>query len=91
MKQRVIAYICLVLLAGCPVNRDVAYPHSVTSALQRARANLRSSLSERPARSAPAAPTNVERELVARLLDATERGDAKALADMAVADTDVAA
>src|SRR4029079_1776034 len=56
---------------------------SVTSALQRARATLRDRLPERRTEWARAtAPTEAERELLRRYLDAHERADAEALAEL---------
>jgi RNA polymerase sigma-70 factor (ECF subfamily) len=55
---------------------------SVNSALQRARATLRERLPERRTEWGPAAPTEEERELLRRYVDAHERGDAAGLAAM---------
>ena len=56
---------------------------SVTSALQRARATLRDRLPERRTEWARAtAPTQEERELLRRYVDAHERADAEALAEL---------
>ena len=55
---------------------------SVNSALQRARAEMRAHLPERRAEWAPGEdPTAAERALVARYIDASERGDMDALAE----------
>jgi RNA polymerase sigma-70 factor, ECF subfamily len=54
---------------------------AANSALQRARATLRGHLPERRAEWAPATdPTSAERDLLRRYMDATDRGDAQALA-----------
>ena len=56
---------------------------SVNSALQRARATLRDHLPERRAEwTRPSGPSEAERELLRRYVDAHERGDSAALAEL---------
>jgi RNA polymerase sigma-70 factor (ECF subfamily) len=65
---------------------DMSVP-AANSALQRARAALQEHLPERRLEwSAGADPTSAERALVARYVEATERGDAQALAAMLTED-----
>jgi RNA polymerase sigma-70 factor (ECF subfamily) len=88
-RQRAVLILRDVL--GWPANETAALLEgsiaSVTSALQRARATVKAHLPERRDEWAPSAdPTAEERALLNRYIDAHERGDANAVAELLAAE-----
>jgi RNA polymerase sigma-70 factor, ECF subfamily len=84
-RQRAVLILCDVL--GWPAKQTAALLEgsvaSVNSALQRARATLREQLPERRLEWAPrAGPTEQERAVLRRYMDAVERADLAAVADL---------